>query len=193
MMKVKNHRHLKKKMKPNNILIIHGFESNSKEHWFMRFKEKFEKLGYKVFVPDMPGAFFPKKDEWIKRISDFKPDGNWILIGHSLGGDAILRYLEIADKKVAEVLLIATPYESMKFGAIENFFEKGFDWDAIKNKSDKIIVINEDNDPAVPLEHGRQLSRQLGCQLIVRPGYVHFDKIDINLLERLITGSRKSG
>lgn len=175
-----------KLLKPNNILIIHGFESNSKQHWFLAAKEKFEKEGYKVFVPDMPGSFFPKKDVWVEVISNFNPDENWILIGHSLGGDAILRYLEKSEKKVAKVILMATPYEPMKFGAIENFFKGEFDWNNIKSKTDEIIVLNEDNDPFVPLEHGKKFSEYLNCPLLVQPGYVHFDKIDFDFLEKLI-------
>ena len=184
-------------MKPNKIIIIHGFESNSHEHWFMAAKEKFENPpaggGFKVFVPDMPGAFFPKKDDWVKVITEFNPDKNTVLIGHSLGGVAILRYLEIASRKVAQAILIATPFEAMKFGAIENFFDGGFEWEKIKNNAADIIVLNEDNDPAVPLEHGQQLAQKLNAQLIVQPGYVHFDKINLELLEKLIFHSRQSG
>ena len=173
-------------LKSKNILIIHGFESNSREHWFLAAREKFEKEGYKVFVPDMPGTFFPKKDEWVKKIGSFNPDENWILIGHSLGGNAILRYLEIVNRKVAKVILMATPFEPMKFGAIENFFGDEFDWKKIKSNSGKIIVVNEDLDPVVPLEHGKQLSQCLNCQFIIQPGYTHFDKINLDFLEKLI-------
>lgn len=173
-------------MKSKNILIVHGFEASSKNHWFLEAKEKFTKEGYEVNIPDFPGGYFPKKDEWVKVIENFNPDESWILIGHSLGGVAILRFLEKTNKKIAKAILIATPFENMKFGAIENFFTGEFDWQKIKENCNQFVVLNEDNDPVVPLEHGKKLSECLNCQQIVKPGYIHFHKIDIDFLEELI-------
>ena len=87
------------------VLIIHGWESNSREHWFLAEKERLEKLGYEVVVPDMPNTLHPQKEEWVKVIEDFNPDENSILIGHSLGGVTILRYLEIAKNKTRKCIL----------------------------------------------------------------------------------------
>ena len=49
---------------PKRVLIIHGLESNSREHWFWDEKERLEKFGYKVVVPDMPNSFRPQKEAW---------------------------------------------------------------------------------------------------------------------------------
>ena len=51
-------------MKLNNILILHGWNSGSNEHWFMKAKEMFEALGFNVFLPELPGNYYPKKKEW---------------------------------------------------------------------------------------------------------------------------------
>lgn len=169
-----------------NILILHGWDSGSKEHWYMDAKTFLTNKGYKVYVPDMLGAYYPKKEEWLKIVKNFQPDENWILIGHSLGGVTILKYLEQATVKVNKVILIATPYEPMEFTPIANFFAGGFDWEIIKTMADKFIVVSEDNDPLVPLDHGKNYAKKLNCQLIVENGFLHFDKIDLKLLEKII-------
>jgi hypothetical protein len=170
------------------VLIIHGWESNSKEHWFLEEKERLEKLGYGVTVPDMPNTLRPKKEEWVSVIKDFNPDENSILIGHSLGGVAILRYLEAADRKVGKCILIATPIKKLGLGyeGIENFLEEDFDWDKVKGKARKLVIFNQTEDPAVPLQHGKDLANFINAELVIVNGNDHFDKIDFELLEKYI-------
>lgn len=170
------------------VLIIHGWESNSREHWFLAEKERLEKLGYEVFVPDMPNTLHPQKEEWVKVIEDFNPDENSILIGHSLGGVAMLRYLEIADKKVGECVFIATPIKKLGAGyeGIENFLEGDFNWNKIKGNAEKLIVFNQTEDPAVPIQHGKDLANFINTELVIVEDDDHFDKIDFELLEKYI-------
>lgn len=170
------------------VLIIHGWEASSKDHWFLEEKQRLEKLGYKVTVPDMPNTLHPKRGEWVKVIEDFNPGESSILIGHSLGGVAILRYLEIADKKAGECIFIATPIRKLGegYGGIENFLEGDFDWNKIKENVGKPVVFNQNQDPAVPLQHGKDLANNLGAELVITDGNDHFDKIDFELLEKYI-------
>lgn len=168
-----------------NILILHGWNASPDNHWFQEAKVYFEKKGFRVSVPALPGNYFPRIEEWQKVIEKFQPDENWILIGHSLGGVAILKYLEKALWKVDKVILIATPYDSMHFGGLENFFEGGFDWETIKKKARKFEILNEENDPAIPVEHGQNFAKKLDGQLHVIKGYTHFHDLNLNFLEKL--------
>ncbi len=174
------------------VLIIHGWESNSREHWFLKEKARLEKLGFDVMVPDMPNAFHPKKEEWIKVIEDFAPDEKSILIGHSLGGVAILRYLEKINNKLPKCILIATPIRKLRspdydFSPIDNFFEPAFNWKKIKENCKKFIILNQTKDPLVPLQHGKDLANYTNGKLIIVEGSNHFDTIDFSLLEECIT------
>lgn len=172
----------------NRVLIIHGWESNSKEHWFLEEKERLEKSGYEVMVPDMPNTLHLRKEEWVKVIHDFNPDDKSILIGHSLGGVAILRYLETTDRKAGKCIFIATPIRKLGQGyeGIENFLEGDFNWDRIKESGQKFIVFQQKNDPAVPVQHGKDLANNLGAELVMTDGNDHFDKINFDLLEKYI-------
>lgn len=173
------------------VLIIHGWESNSREHWFLEEKERLEKLGHEVIIPNMPNTFHPKEGEWVKVIEDFNPDENSILIGHSLGGIAVLRYLEKIDKSVPKCIFIATPIrmlirEGCDFGPVENFLDEEFNWEKIKQNCKEIIVINQTEDEWVPLQHGKDLASYVDGKLEIVDGTNHFDTIDFNLLERYI-------
>jgi len=83
--------------------------------------------------------------------------------------------------------LIATPFTPMHFGALDNFFEGGFNWEQIKLKCPKFEILNEDNDPAIPLEHGQKYAQNLAGNLHVVSGYTHFHEMDLNFLEKLIS------
>jgi len=172
------------------ILIIHGWESNSKEHWFLEEKERLEKLGHMVTVPDMPDSLYPKKDAWVDVIANFAPKDDSILIGHSLGGIAVLRYLE-GDVKIPKCILIATPIRKLlrddyDFGPVENFLEPDFNWEKIKQNCKEFVVMNQVDDEWVPLQHGKDLAGYVEGKFEIVEGNNHFDTINFDLLEKYI-------
>ncbi len=168
------------------VIIIHAWGSNPKEHWYQEEKKILENLGYKVFLPEMPGGDWPKKDEWLEIIKDLKPDNETVLIGHSLGTPAILRYLEIADRPVDKFFSIAGFAQDLKIEQTKNFVSEPFAWDRIRRNTNHIYVINEINDPYVPLEIGREIAEKTGGEFIEVPGNIHFDKMDLNLINTRI-------
>jgi len=165
------------------VSIIHGWESNSKEHWFQEEKARLEKMGYQVTVPDMPNAFSPKEKEWLETIDSFQLDENWILIGLSLGATLILRYLEKTRQKVGTCVLIASPINNCGYKEVDDFFQKDFDWQKIKRMAKKFVVIAQNQDPYVSLEQSKNLAKNLNVDLILTEGNDHFDKIDFSLIE----------
>lgn len=170
------------------ILVLHGWNSNSREGWFPLVKNEFEPLGYNVIIPDLPGNYFPEYEGWLKAIDDSKPDENSVLIGHSLGGVAILKYLERVEVPVKQVVLAATPIECMHFDQISHFFKEDFNWKKIRENADKINLIYETDDPLVPLEHGQKLADKLDAHLTVLPGGMHLFVLDVKILEKIIRG-----
>ncbi len=136
----------------------------------------------------MPNSFNPRKEEWIRVVEEFSPDKSSILIGHSLGGSTILRYLEKAENKVAKCILIAVPIKKLgpDFKVIENFLEGDFNWEKIRKSSEKFIVFNQTDDPHVPLQHGKDLANYIAAKLVIVEGNDHFDKIDFELLEKYL-------
>ncbi len=174
------------KSKNKNILIVHGWDASPSQHWFFPAKEKFEKAGFNVFLPEMPGNYFPKKEEWLKIIEETVKGDDWIFIGHSLGGVAVLKYLENAPFRAKHIILIATAYEPMSFQPIENFFDMPFEWEKIKSNCPKFDIVIESDDPVVPTEHGKNFVKNLGGKLHILPGGTHFHSIDLDFLEGLI-------
>lgn len=168
------------------IIILHGWDASPHDAWFWRAKETFEDKGYKVDLPELPGHYFPDYDGWLKIIKDLDPDENTILIGHSLGAVAIMRYLEDSTKKVSQVILAAMPLEPMRFTPIAPFFHRDWQWANIKTKTEKINLIYEEGDQVVPLEQGKIAAEKLDADLMIVPGASHLLKLDVNLLTKIV-------
>lgn len=163
-------------------IIIHAWGSDPKEHWYQEEKKLLEEKDYKVDLPKMPGGLWPKQDEWLKVIESLEPDESTVMIGHSLGAPAILRYLEASGNKVDKLFLVAAFAVDLGIKETSSFFQKAFDWGKIKKNFGQAYVINEKDDPYVPLERGKEVAESLGAELIVVDGNIHFDKMDLSVI-----------
>jgi uncharacterized protein len=158
------------------VFIIHGFEGSPNggwRPWLMR--ELAKKDIYACALP-MPSPEKPICKEWvteINRILKLNGQDEVVLVGHSLGVPAILRFLEIYKgiKKINKVVLVSGPCQKMSNNAVDrklnHFIDTPFKYKIIKTKVDEFYVIHGDNDSRVPLEHARILSRELGARLVV--------------------------
>jgi predicted alpha/beta hydrolase family esterase len=145
-------------MKNKNVIIVHGrpakweyysrkvlFRPNSKAHWLGWLKEQLKKRGYKVYAPEIPQAYNPQWDKWVREIDKIKIDRETILIGHSCGAGFWLRYLsEHKDLKVAKVILIA-PWLDTQRKVTTDFFDFKLDKNlALRTKG--LAIFYSDND-----------------------------------------------
>lgn len=173
-----------------NILVLHGWNASPKEHWFPDFCRIMKEKGFRIFAPEMPGDYYPELGEWLKVISRYKLDETWAVVTHSLGGVAIMHYLTEKNIKVGLLLIIAAPFEAMKFRPIENFFKQEIDWKKVRGSARKIELVYESNDVVVPIVDGQRYSKFIGCHLNILPGYSHFHSIDLPFISNLIESSK---
>jgi uncharacterized protein len=118
------------------VLFVHGggegaYEEDKKLAASLR-----DSLGnaYVVRYPKMPNAGSPEYAAWRDRIASELADldGAAILVGHSLGGSVLLKYLseEEVEKPVAGLFLVAAPFwgaedwEVDEYALRENFASK---------------------------------------------------------------------
>ncbi|NYZ75711.1 serine hydrolase family protein [Candidatus Micrarchaeota archaeon] len=178
-----------------NVFIIHGIGGSPSENWFPWLKDGLEKLGSRVFAPQLPDSENPKLERWLCAFEKYKPQlENSIVVGHSLGVAFLLTVIERLDKPVKAAFFVAgftKPLNNPDFDElIGTFVEKQFDWNEVRRNCRKFYVINSDNDPYVPLEQGRNIAKNLKTELIVLKNADHmneeagFTKFDF-LLEKI--------
>jgi predicted alpha/beta hydrolase family esterase len=136
--------------------------------------------GVEVKSPDFPNTNEPQLGQWLESVRKEVPkfDKDWVLASHSLGGPTILRLLESfsEEEKVGTVIMVATFAKDLGIPEIHSFVDKDFDWEKIRTKAEKFIIINSDNDPFIELEEGRRLADLLGAEFIVEHGAGHINE-----------------
>ena len=154
-------------------------------------KVSLEEKGYEVIAPEMPEPAIPKIESWVEKLKDvILPDKETILIGHSIGCQAILRYSQTLneDIKIAGAVLIAPWMELDKQTTEEEgqevveiakpWMETPIDFQKVKSHLGKVVAIFSDNDPYVPLSQKDLFKNELGAETIVENGKGHFTVSD---------------
>ena len=169
------------------IYIIHMWEGSSKGDWLPWAKKKFQKLGYEVIVPDMPNTSRPAIKPWVEHLASLVvlPDKNTYFIGHSIGGQAIMRYLETIDLKVGGAIFVAGWFnlvnlENDKARAIAKpWIETPMDFKKIKKNLGYSTVILGRNDPWVPYQETKnEFEQKLGSEIITLKNAGHITEDD---------------
>jgi uncharacterized protein len=159
--------------------LIHGWEGNPLSNFLPWLKFNLEEKGFMVSSPAMPDTMNPKMDAWVSKLSYAvgRPDGDCYFVGHSLGCITILRYLESLKQgeKVGGAVLVAGFSDNISYAELNSFFQKPLDWERIASNCRKFICINSDNDPYVPLNHGKIFKEKLGAELIVKREMGHLN------------------
>lgn len=163
-----------------NALILHGTANNAQGNWFPWLKTKLERRSWKVWVPDLPQADRPntkRYNQFILGNKDWQFDKETVIIGHSSGAVAILGLLHQLPTgvKIDTCILVSAFKDNLGSEIFNGLFEEPFDFEKIRQKANNFILVYSDNDPYVPLEHGRWLAQQLNAKLIIKPGQGHFN------------------
>lgn len=91
------------------IILIHGWSANSHANWLPWLKSELQKRGHEVVVPDMPDTDSPLPEKWVNYLAKIigTPDQDTYLIGHSMGCQTILKYLETTPTPIGGALFVA--------------------------------------------------------------------------------------
>lgn len=166
------------------IFIIHGWGGYPEEGWFPWLKQELERRVYSIAVPAMPESGEPKIESWVSHLSDVVgiADENTFFVGHSIGCQAILRYLESlpANIKVGGAVFVAGFFTLTNIDNPEEkeiakpWLETPIDFEKIKQHTEKFIAIFSDNDPYVPLDNKDIFADNLGAKIIEEHDKKHF-------------------
>lgn len=153
-----------------NAIILHGTGTKKDEFWFPYLKNELEKIGYEVWLPQLPNDEHPNLKEWIPFIlSGGTFTEETVLIGHSAGAQVILSVLENINVKVKKVILVSGYAKALRKDLESEKNKEDFNWDAIKAKAEEFIFINSDNDPwDCNDRQGKIMADNLGGRLIIR-------------------------
>ncbi|MBN2421659.1 alpha/beta hydrolase [Candidatus Woesearchaeota archaeon] len=171
---------MKQDKKKNKVFIIHGINGHPNKNWFPWLKDKLEKTGCTVVVPEFPIGENLSFRNWINTFNDYKEllNKDTIAIGHSLGVVFLLNILELYQLKCAFLIAgFISPLENEPIDTrIKSFIKKKYNWKKIKKNCEKFYIIHSDNDPVVDLKKAYELSELLDTEVKIIKNVGHFSQ-----------------
>lgn len=136
-----------------HIIIIPGNGGATMEnHWFPAVIAGFEEHGIKVRARTYPDSYLARRKYWIPFLeTELKAGPDSILIGHSSGAEAAMRYAE--DHQILGSVLISPCHTDMGVHTetISGWYTGEWEWEKIRKNQRFILQFSSRDDPIVPI------------------------------------------
>ena len=156
-------------------ILIHG-NGNSKptDNWLPYLKRELEKIGIKVEAPQFPDTELARSCYWLPFLDKLKADENTIIVGHSSGAIAAMRYAET--HRILGSALIGAYYTDLEIEAekLSGYFDTPWNWEAIQQNQRWIIQFAGANDPWIPIREAHVIRDLLQTDYYESPDQGHF-------------------
>lgn len=169
------------------VFIIHRWDGDPEVDWYLWLRKELEEENFEVLIPEMPNPEEPEIDSWVSELSGIvgKPDEDTYFVGHSVGCQTILRYLENIDTKVGGVVCVAPWFDLKNLEDKESekiakpWLETPINFEKVKKVGNRFVAILSDNDPWVPLNKTKKKFKEnLGAKVIIEHSKGHFMEND---------------
>ena len=141
-----------------NAIILHGrpkkteyyddrWPSMSNSHWLPWLQKQLLLKDIFAVTPEIPLAYEPLWERWVREVERFDITPETILVGHSCGAGFWVRYLsEHKDLKVGKVVLVA-PWIDAEQEDSHHFFDFELD-PGIASRTKGLVILHSTNDVA---------------------------------------------
>ena len=164
--------------------IVHAWSGRPDKGWLSWINKELSKKGFKVWAKRMPNPDFPKINSWVSYLKKIarNPDKNTFFIGHSIGCQTIIRYIESlpANAKIGGAVFVAGWFNLENLETDEEkkvsklWIETPINFSKVKPKIGKAVALFSDNDPWVPLKDSKIFRKKLGAKIIIEHNKGHY-------------------
>lgn len=168
------------------IFIIHRWSGGPGDDWRPWLKEQLEAEGFEVVVPEMPDTDEPNVEKWVAYLQNLvgAPDAETFFVGHSIGCQAILRYLETLSAPVGGAVFVAGWFNLENLEDEETrslarpWIENPVDPEKIKKVLSKSTLIISSNDPYGCHNENSEKFKALGSEVLELENAGHITQDD---------------
>lgn len=159
------------------VMLIpgNGDADMASDIWYPWAVVELKKFGLNLVAENMPDPDIARKKYWLPFIEEkLEGDEDAILIGHSSGGLAALRYAE--NHKVKGLIIIGVSHTDLgeEKEKQSGYFDEDWKWEKIKENTDWIVQLHSINDPFIPVEEARYIASKLGSEYCESQDGGHF-------------------
>ncbi len=163
-------------LKLPKVIIIHGNGgATGTDHWTPYVKQALEKAGLEVIAPTMPDNFLAREKYWLPFLKDeLRADENTILVGHSSGAVAAMRFAE--NNKIYGSVLIGACHTDLddEDEKKSGYYNRPWRWNKIRTNQNWIIQYHSTDDPFIPIDEARYVHKKLNTEYIEATDEGHY-------------------
>ncbi|GMH62238.1 hypothetical protein TL16_g09083 [Triparma laevis f. inornata] len=177
------------------VIIAPGNGCNNirQSNWYGQLHDKLTANGITSICENFPDPYDAKRGIWIPHIETLGADEETILVGHSSGAQAALRYAE--DHALKAVILVAATYSDLGDAGerASGYYPSAdgknlYNFESMKKHVKTWHQFHSDDDPFIPLHEAEQIrdGLKLGDESYhMLPGRSHYFEYFPELLETI--------
>ncbi len=163
-------------MSDPNVIFVHGNGGSTVEDiWFPEAKSQLEALSVEVTAQTMPDNMLARSFKWLPFIENvLGADENSIIVGHSSGAVAAMRYAET--HRIFGSVLVGAMHTDLGIRSerMSGYYDEPWDWEAIKANQNWIVQFASTDDPFIPIEEPRHIHDMLDTDYHEHTNKGHF-------------------
>ena len=156
-------------------ILIHGNGGcTAGDIWLPWLERELTALGIEVINQTFPDNIKARAAIWLPHIESLGADENTILVGHSSGAVAAMRYAE--SHRLLGSILVGVCHTDLgdSFEAASGYYDSRWQWDRIRANQQWIAIYNSTDDPHIPVAEARFVAAQLRCSYFEFTDRGHF-------------------
>lgn len=157
------------------IILIHGNGGSTAADGWLPFVERdLAALGLDVVNHTFPDNVRARASVWLPYITELGANEATVLIGHSSGAVAAMRYAE-THRLLGSVLVAVCHTDLGDAGErASGYYRDPWQWDAIRRHQQWTGVFHSTDDPLIPVSEARFVARQLAGSYFEHDDRGHF-------------------
>jgi len=159
---------------PKAILIHGNGGCTAGDIWLPWVERELSAAGLDVINRTFPDNVKARARYWLPFIEELGADDQTILIGHSSGAVAAMRYAET--HRLLGSVLVGVCHTDLgdAFEAASGYYDAPWQWDRIRNNQRWIGIYQSSDDPLIPVAEARFVASQLKCSYFEHSDRGHF-------------------
>lgn len=173
----------------NKIYLVHCWDGTKDDGWYPWLDKELTNENTTVYRFDMPNTENPKIEEWVPFLDSMVKDldSNTYFVGHSIGCQTILRFLQSRDITNIGGILLVAPWldllpeainEPESYETAKPWLTTPIDFEKVKKFTSNINCIFSDDDYFVSLSQKEVFERVLNAKTIVVSNKGHISQED---------------
>ena len=170
------------------VYLIHCWAGTTSDGWYPWLKSELENYNIELIMEDMPDTEAPKINAWIPKLDSIVSnlDEDTYFIGHSIGCQTIMRYLETKDiTKIGGILFVAPWLDLLSIALEDDGDEVAAEWintpinfEKIKQFTNNITAIFSNDDYFVDPKQAEIFEEKLATKTIMVENQGHISAED---------------